>query len=253
MSIPFEMLSERAEAHEEKMSRDLDDMIVKSVLYQSGDIDPAAPRSRPSKEEVAGRHFLMKADPRLQKMPEAPTLIDFFRLRFGPSQHLLQSARLAMKNGLDEKVVLACLLHDIAVFGLIRSDHGYWGAQMIEPYVDEEVSWAVRAHQALRFYPDESVGYEYPEVYLRMFGADYTPDPYIDRDYQAARKHRWYMTARLVTLNDLYAFDTNTVVDIQEFEDVIGRNFIQPKEGLGMDSSPASHMWRTMIAPTKFL
>jgi hypothetical protein len=253
MSISIKSLSDKAEAHEDKMSRELDDMVVKSVVYMSGDIDPTIPRAPPSKSESAGRHFLMREDPRLQKMPEKPTLIDFFRYRFGPSAHLLQSARLAVKNGLDEKTVLACLLHDVAVFGLIRSDHGYWGAQLVAPYVDEEVSWAIRAHQALRFYPDESVGYEYPEAYLRMFGADYVPDPYIDRDYQAARKHKWYMTARLVTLNDLYAFDPNTVVDIEEFTDIIGRNFRQPEEGLGMDNSPASHMWRTIISPTKFL
>lgn len=254
MSVSLKTLSDRAEAHEEELSRKLDDLvIVKSVLYQSGDIDPAEERERPSRESTKGKTYLMEPDPRLRLMPEAPTLIDFFRHRFGPSQHLVQSANLALKNGLDEKVVLACLLHDIAVFGLIRADHGYWGAQLIEPYVDEEISWAVRAHQALRFYPDESVGYEYPEVYLRMFGADYAPDPYIDRDYQEARKHKWYMTARLITLNDLYSFDPNTEIDIQQFEDIIGRHFKQPKEGLGMDNSPASHMWRTIIAPTKFL
>ncbi len=59
-------------------------------------------------------------------------------------------------------MVLACLLHDIAIVSFIRCDHGYWGAQMIEPYVDEEVAWAVKTHQALRFFPDESVGYGYP-------------------------------------------------------------------------------------------
>jgi hypothetical protein len=245
--------SAQADALEEKMTRELDEMVVKSVLYQSGDIDPAAPRGRPTEAERKGRYFLMREDPRLQKMPEKPTLIDFFRYRFGPSAHLLQSARLAVRDGLPEKTVLACLLHDIAVFGLIRSDHGYWGAQLIEPYVDEEVSWAVRAHQALRFYPDEEVGYEYPEAYIRMFGPDYRPDPYIDRDYQEARKHRWYMTARNVTMYDFYAFDPSTVVDIEEFTDIIGRNFRQPEEGLGFDSSPSSHMWRTIIAPTRFL
>jgi hypothetical protein len=52
--------------------------------------------------------------------------------------------------------------------GLITSDHGYWGAQLIEPYV--EVSWAVRLHQALRYFPDEAVGYSYPEAYIRYFG-----------------------------------------------------------------------------------
>jgi len=253
MTISFQTLSERAEAHEAEMSDRLDAMVMKSVLYQSGDIDPAAERARPSQAETAGRTWLMGEDPRLRTMPANPTLIDFFKFRFGPSQHLLQSARLALRNGLDEKTVLACLLHDIAVFGFIRSDHGYWGAQLLEPYVEEEVSWAIRAHQALRFYPDESVGYEYPEVYLRLFGADYVPDPFVDRAYQEARKHRWYMTARLVTLNDLYAFEPGVDVQIEEFEDLIGRNFKQPVDGLGNDNSPSTHMWRTIIAPTKFL
>ena len=91
-----------------------------------------------------GRHLMMGDDPRLPKMPAQPRLADFFRQRFVPmaANHLLQSASLARKKGLDEKVVIACLLHDIAMAGLITSDHGYWGAQLIEPYVDEEVSWA---------------------------------------------------------------------------------------------------------------
>ena len=255
MTPPIDLLAAnmQADALEESMSHNLDEMIVKSILYQSGDVDPALPRPALGAAETKGRHFLMREDPRLQKMPTKPTLIDFFRYRFGPAAHLLQSARLALREGLPEKTVMACLLHDIAVFGLIRSDHGYWGAQLIEPYVDEEVSWAVRAHQALRFYPDEAVGYDYPEAYVRFFGPDYRPDPYIDRDYQAARQHSWYMTARLVTLYDFYAFDPTVTVDIEEFTDIIGRNFRQPVEGLGFDNSPTSHMWRTIIAPTRFL
>jgi hypothetical protein len=252
-SVPLDELNARAEAHEKRMSRELDRMVIKSVIYQSGDIDPTIVRKPPSPEERRGRFFLMEEDPRLQKMPAKPTLIDFFKCRFGPSAHLLQSARLAIKNGLDEKTVLACLLHDIAVFGLIRADHGYWGAQLVEPYVDEEISWAIRAHQALRFYPDASVGYEYPRAYLDMFGADYVPDPHIDRAYEEARNHKWYMTARLVTLNDLYSFDPSVVVDIEDFTDIIGRHFCTPEEGLGYDNTRASHMWRTIIAPTRFL
>src|SRR5215471_468913 len=122
-----------------------------------------------------GRHLMMGDDPRLPKMPAQPRLADFFRPRFVPmvANHLLQSASLARKRGLDERVVIACLLHDIAMAGLITSDHGYWGAQLIEPYVDEEVSWAVRLHQALRYFPDEAVGYSYPEAYIRYFGEDY--------------------------------------------------------------------------------
>src|SRR5205814_219120 len=141
-------------------------------------------------------------DPRLARMPARPTLFDFFTYRFAPANHLLQSARLALKSGGSEKLVLACLLHDIAIAGFIRSDHGYWGAQLVEPYVDPEVSWAIRQHQALRFFADESVGYRYPDMYVRLFGADYRPEPYIEEAYRRAREHKWYMTARLLTVND---------------------------------------------------
>jgi len=202
-----------------------------------------------------GRHLMMGDDPRLPKMPARPRLADFFQHRFVPmvANHLLQSASLAKKKGLDEKVIIACLLHDIAMAGLITSDHGYWGAQLIEPYVDEEVSWAVRHHQALRYFPDESVGYSYPEAYVRYFGNDYQPPDYLHQVYEQARRHKWYMTSRLITVNDPYAFDPQTVVGIDDFEEVIGRHFMQPKEGLGFDNSPTSHMWRTMIWPRNSL
>ncbi len=167
--------------------------------------------------------------------------------------HLLQSATHALKAGHDEKTVLACLLHDIGVVSFIRCDHGYWGAQLIEPYVDEEVSWAIRMHQALRFFPDEADGYKYPDIYLKFFGPDYKPEPYIVAEYERARKHKWYGTSRLICVNDIYSFDPNAKVDLDDFVDIIGRNFKQPKEGLGFDNTPSSHMWRTMMWPTRFL
>ncbi len=198
-----------------------------------------------------GRRLMMGDDPRLTKLPRAPGLLDFFRHRLAKPavNHLLQSAALARRAGHPDKIVLACLLHDIAIGGLIPGDHGYWGAQLIEPYVDEEVTWAVRAHQAVRFFADESVGYAYPGAYSNFFGPDYVPPPYIQDAYKAARAHRWYMTARLITLNDLYAFDPDTTVDLDSFEDVIGRHFRQPAEGLGFDNSPVAHMWRAMNWP----
>jgi hypothetical protein len=199
--------------------------------------------------------FMMGDNPSLPKMPDKPRLLDFFQLRFSAftRNHLLQSARLALQSGLEEKVVIACLLHDIANGALIRTDHGYWGAQLIEPYVSAEVSWAVRYHQALRFFPDESVGYGYPQAYREYFGPEYQPAAYVRQAYEEARNHRWYMTARLITLNDAYAFDPDVVVDPEEFTDVIGRHFKHPAEGLGFDSSPVAHMWRTMIWPNNLL
>jgi hypothetical protein len=241
---------QRAEAAEHALSQELDRIVVKSVIFTSGERDPRQPVSRPPDD---GRLYMMGHDPRLPKMPDRPTLFDFFRLRFGPSAHLLQSARLAMKNGVSEKIVLACLLHDIAIAGFIRSDHGYWSAQLLEPYVDEEVAWGIRYHQALRFFPDESVGYAYPEMYVKYFGPDYQPEPYIVDEYERARQHKWYMTARMICCNDIYSFDPNAKVSLDDFVDIVGRNFRQPEEGLGWDSSPASHMWRTLMRPTRYL
>jgi len=241
----------RADAIEHAMAAALEKVPVKSTLYTSGDEDPTALKPR---AYVPGKVLLMDEEPRLAPMPEKPTLADFFEKRFRPSkQHLLQSAALAMRSGLSEKIVLACLLHDIAVVGFIQADHGYWGAQLVEPYVDEEVAWAIRYHQALRFFPDPEVGYEYPELYVKYFGADYRPSELMRQDYERARKHKWYMSARQVTMNDLYAFDADTVIELEQFTDLLGRNFRQPKEGLGNDHSPSAHMWRTIIAPTRFL
>ncbi len=199
--------------------------------------------------------FMMGDNPKLARMPSQPTLLDFFRLRFAgiTRHHLLTSAAAALDDGLDEKFVLAILLHDIANTCLIRSDHGYWGAQLIAPYVDEEISWAVRYHQPLRYFADPAAGYEYPASYLRFFGEDYVPPDHVRQAAEEARAHPWYMSARLVTIYDRYFFDEGPEPPCEMFEDIIGRHFRQPKEGLGFDNSPTAHMWRSIIWPDNFL
>ena len=107
----------------------LEKIVVKSALATMGTpeyftrFDALAPDKR------GQRKVMMGDDPALSKMPAAPTLLDFFKLRFdhAAASHLLQSANLALKAGAEEKGVLACLLHDIAMVGLIGADHGYWG------------------------------------------------------------------------------------------------------------------------------
>lgn len=244
-------LEAKADALEHAMSDELDYQVPRPDAFCDVNWPKPAPNFADMAKET--RPSLMHHDPRLPKMPERPTLIDFYNLRWAPSLHVLQSANIAMEKGLDEKVVLACLLHDIAVGGFIRTDHGFYAAQLVEPYVDPEVSWAIRAHQVLRFFPDESVGYEYPEAYIRYFGEEYKPPQYIYDEYEKARSHKYYMTSRLITLNDLYSFEPGVHPEIGQFEDVIGRNFKQPKEGLGFDGSPVAHMWRSMIWPNNFL
>ncbi|MFO1352993.1 MAG: HD domain-containing protein [Gammaproteobacteria bacterium] len=197
----------------------------------------------------------------LPSLPARPALIDIFNLRlhkpkFGlpisVAAHGVQCATLALRAGVDEETVFACLVHDIGL-GLIRADHGWWGAQLLEPYVSERVAWGIRYHQALRFYADREAGYAYPELYVRMFGADYQPPEYIAAAYRHARNHPWYGHARQITLFDDYGFDTSAPFSLEPFIDIIGRHFRQPAEGLGNDASATAHMWRTIIEPNKLL
>jgi hypothetical protein len=185
----------------------------------------------------------------LPPLPARPTLTDFIKLRLqSNAEHCLQSARLARMKGMDEDIVFACLVHDLSL-SLMRAEHGFWSAQMFEPYVSEKVTFAIRHHATLRFFPDKDAGYEYPELYRTMFGTDYLPPPHQQAEYQFVRKHRWYMAPRLVTVNDLYSFEQGVKVSVDDFTDVIGRHFKQPKEGLGFDGTSVAHIWRTAANP----
>jgi len=109
-------LSQKADALEDAMSLELDKQIAMPML--------ATNELSPIPSTADNRPWHLKCDSHLPEMPAKPTLIDFFKLRFAPANHVLQSARLAKNNGMEDKVVLACLLHDIAVGNLIRTDHG---------------------------------------------------------------------------------------------------------------------------------
>src|ERR1700733_5239275 len=94
-------LSQRADELEDKMSQELDYIVIKSRLYSmaEGDMGPA-PNAAALMAKNPNARVLMGDDPRLPAMPEKPTLMDFFKYRFGPPAHLLQSAKHAMKAGL---------------------------------------------------------------------------------------------------------------------------------------------------------
>ncbi|MYE71050.1 MAG: hypothetical protein F4237_13490 [Gemmatimonadetes bacterium] len=244
---------DKAEELEHYMEEELDKKIAERRAGADGEAGSIITLDELEQERRSPRgtgNLFRPREDEFPPMPDKPTLLDFFRLRFAPANHVLQSATHALNTGQPERTVMACLMHDV-VLNLIKVDHGWWGAQLVEPYVDERIAWGIRYHAALRFYPDEEYGYEYPEMYNRIFGHDYVPEPYIKEAYEYARKHRWYAEARLITVNDTYAFQDDMDVDIEVFTDIIGRNFKQPKEGLGYDNSPVAHMWRTIAFPNR--
>lgn len=244
----------RAEALEDYMSDQLEEALAPPADDQKPKFPTVAELeaqidTRPFRRGAGGVFVSGRGNVKLlPPMPANPTLLDYFKLRFTTVNHVLQSANRAMKTGMSEEIIFACLIHDVSQT-LIKVDHGWFGAQMFEPYVSPKVTFAVRYHQALRFYPDPAHGYEYPDLYKRIFGVDYEPPAHIQAAYKYVKDHKWYLEPRMVTVNDLYAFDPNVKVTIEPFLDIVGRQFKQPKEGLGNDNSPVAHMWRAMAIP----
>ena len=126
---------DRAEAVEHFMSTELDRWYV-DEFGETGALSPIRPNSYqpgggqqqegPRMARGTGRIFQPREEA-LAEMPANPTLIDFFRYRFAPAQHVMRSAAHALKEGHPERTVMACLLHDVAQ-ALCRSD--IWGGGM---------------------------------------------------------------------------------------------------------------------------
>ena len=92
--------AQRADDLEAEMAAELDYIVVKSRLHMMAEGDMSPPPNAGAMIRANPKlRVLMGDDPRLPAMPEKPTLIDFFKLRFGPSMHLLQSARHAVTYG----------------------------------------------------------------------------------------------------------------------------------------------------------
>jgi len=63
--------------------------------------------------------------------------------------HALQTATMAERNGADADWVVAALLHDIGD-GLAPQNHDRFAAELLRPFVREEVTWAVEHHGAFQ-------------------------------------------------------------------------------------------------------
>ena len=78
-------MSQRADALEEQMSRELDYIVVKSRLYSMAEGAWArAVNANAIMAKNPNARVLMGDDPRLPAMPEKPALMDFFRTASDP-------------------------------------------------------------------------------------------------------------------------------------------------------------------------
>ena len=66
-------------------------------------------------------------------------------------EHALQSGTRAHREGADIDWVVAALLHDIGD-GLAPQNHDRFAAEILRPFVREEVSWVVEKHGSFQMY-----------------------------------------------------------------------------------------------------
>ena len=60
-------------------------------------------------------------------------------------RHALQAATRALRDGADDDWIIGALLHDIGG-GLAPNNHDRFSAEVVRPFVREEVAWVVEHH-----------------------------------------------------------------------------------------------------------
>ena len=123
-------------------------------------------------------------------------------------EHSLQTATRAYRDGADEEMVVAALLHDIDDL-LAPHSHGELAALLLRPFVTERTCWIVRHHGLFQYY-----------YYAHHLGGDrYARDRFRDHPwYQDAVDfcHRW----------DQRAFDPDyESLPLEFFEPMVRRVF----------------------------
>jgi predicted HD phosphohydrolase len=125
--------------------------------------------------------------------------------------HSLQCATRALKDGADDELVVAALIHDVGD-ELAPYNHAEVAASILRPYVRPEVTWIVEQHGLFQSY-----------YYAHHLGGNRN-----GRD--KFRDHRWYQACHDFCANwDQSSFDANYVSEpLATFEPLVRRIFSRP-------------------------
>jgi predicted HD phosphohydrolase len=126
-------------------------------------------------------------------------------------EHSLQSATRARRDGADDELVLAALIHDMGDL-LAPYNHAAIAAAVIRPYVREEVHWIVEQHGLFQTY-----------YYVHHLGGN--------RDMrEQMRGSRWYEScAHFCEHYDQSSFDPKyQSLPLDEFEPLVRDIFSRP-------------------------
>lgn len=127
-------------------------------------------------------------------------------------EHSLQSATRALRDGAEEEMIVAALLHDIGDI-VSPSNHSEVAAAILKPYVSERVYWIVKMHGLFQLY---YYGHHYGE----------------DRNARDALKdHPWFDDCQHFCHEyDQASFDPDyDTLPIETFEPMVRRVFAESK------------------------
>jgi predicted HD phosphohydrolase len=158
------------------------------------------------------------ADEATQDVPERilkalePLKTSFDGYQVTRYEHSLQAATRAYRNGANDEIIVAALLHDIGDL-LAPYNHGEMAAAILKPYVSEQTYWIVKHHSLFQKY--------YCAHY--MGGDRYAREKYRDSPYYQA-------TIDFCEKYDQNSFDPNyDSFDLDFFIPIVKRVLAQPK------------------------
>jgi predicted HD phosphohydrolase len=125
--------------------------------------------------------------------------------------HSLQAATRALKDGADEELIVAALIHDVGD-ELAPYNHAEIAAGIIRPYVRPEVTWIVEQHGLFQTY-----------YYAHHYGRD-------RNGREKFRDHRWYQACKDFCANwDQCSFDPDYPAEpLSVFEPLVRDIFSRP-------------------------
>ena len=137
-------------------------------------------------------------------------------------QHSLQAATRAARDGADEELIAAALLHDIGD-ELAPYNHAEMAAAILRPYVRAEVAWIVEHHGLFQNY-----------YYVHHLGGDRHA-----RD--RLRDHPWYAACvHFCAAWDQCSFDPDYAAESLEFfEPLVRRIFTRAPHDTRYQAAPA--------------
>lgn len=103
--------------------------------------------------ELLDRHYRRFTDGLPERLMAHLSLLsgDLMGYKIDRFQHSLQSATRAHRDGADEEMVVAALLHDIGD-SIAPENHSELGASVLQPYVSARTHWIIKHHGLFQGY-----------------------------------------------------------------------------------------------------